>query len=360
MKIKIQQFLFGKSHSWSVTGKGLARSFLNKGLSVDLVSTDGLVEKFIDNDLRPFVATKIDNRYDLEVSYTAPKNFPIYLNRSNNRFGIWNYEFDHIPTGFSKYINSIDKFLPSSKWFYDICLKNGIKEDKMCVVPHGIDYVLYDNVEPLKLDTKKSIKLLMNIAQPHIRKNIPKTLEVYGKAFNKKDDVCLVIKVVDKKPEMSFDLCFSDIFKKFKAKYPDHAEIIVLKDYIPNIGSLYKACDILFMLPNAEAFHLPSLEALYCGLVVINSNYGGQLDFLSDKNSILVNGKMIRAPKEAQYWIPNTNSSMFEPDMNEAVDKLRYVVNNLSSVKNGLTFDKDLFNKFSWENATNIILGLKK
>ena len=321
-----------------------------------MVSTDGLCEKFIDNDLKPFIVQRTQPRYDLELSYTAPRNFPTYLNKSNRRNGIWNYEFDHIPLGFSKFINSIDKFLPSSNWFYNICLNAGIKPEKIKVVPHGVDYKLFDNVVPMKLNTTKSIKLLMNVAQPHIRKNIFGTLDVYGKAFNKKDDVCLVIKVSEKKPEMSFELSFTEILKKFKTKYPEHAEILIIKEYIPNIGELYKACDILFMLPNAEAFHLPSLEALYCDLVVINSNYGGQLDFLNENNSILVNGKMIRAPREAQYWIPDVKASMFEPDINDAVDKLRHCVFNLSSVKEKLKVDKNIFKHFSWENAADLIL----
>lgn len=359
MRIKIQQFLFGKNHSWSVCGKNLGRSFIKKGHDVEFISTDGFDEKFIEEDLKPYVRDNPTGKYDLQLSYTAMKNFPVFLNEKwgGKRFGIWNYEFDCLPSGFAKYATTVDMFLPSSKFFYDICVKNKISESNMKVIPHGVDWEHFDNAKPMTLNTNKKIKILMNIAQPHIRKNIKGTLEAFGKAFTSKDDVCLVIKVVDKKPESQFEVSFQDEFRKFKNKFPNHGECLVLKDYIKDIAPLYKSCDIFFMLPCAEAFHLPSAEALGSGCVVFSSNYGGQLDFLNNNNSYLINGKMVKA--KGQYWTSSPYSAMFEANTDEAAEKLKYVVGNIDLVKNSLEKPGDsLKNHFSWDNAVDMILEM--
>lgn len=360
MKIKIQQFLFGKSHSWAVCGKNLARSFIRNGHDIDLISSDGVISEYLDEDLLPFLKSKPNNHYDMQLSYTAMKNFPFYLNSGNrNRFGIWNYEFDILPQGFGKYVSFTDKFLPSSKFFYDICLKNNISADMMEIVPHGIDWERFENAVAMPLRTEKKVKLLMNFGQNHIRKNIDGTLEAYAQAFDRKDDVCLVIKGTDKRPVAQFEVSFPDILERWKRKHPNHPEILVMNNYIPRIEELYRACDALFMLPNAEAFFLPALEMLGSGGAVITSNYGGQLDFLNNDNALLVNGRMVRAPKEAQYWSASPFASMFQPDVNDAVDKLRLCVKNIDHYKRQSRNNiEQIKNTFNWNAVTQQIIGL--
>jgi glycosyltransferase involved in cell wall biosynthesis len=221
-----------------------------------------------------------------------------------------------------------------------------------------VDWELFKTTEPMKLNTTKSVKILVNLAQPHIRKNMMGTLNAFGKAFTKKDYVCLVLKVVDKQVKAPFEQSFSELFKIFNAKYPNHAECLIIKDYVPSIESLYKACDILFMLPTAEAFFLPAIEALAAGCVVITSNYGGQLDFLTKENSFLINGKMVRAPQQAQYWTPSVYSQMFQADEDEAARVLRDVVENLSDVKKNIQKPTDeLKKKFSWDSVAETLIS---
>jgi glycosyltransferase involved in cell wall biosynthesis len=358
MKCKIQQFLFGANHSWAVVGKNTARALLKRGHQVDLVSTDGVKDEYVDDDLRPYIKQKPDNNYDMQFSYTALHNFPKYLAAgTKNKFGMWTYEFDKIPQGFAKYYKCANKFTVPSKFFYDICINNGISADALRILPHGVDYERFQNATPMKLSTSKKYKFLINIAQPHIRKNLPGTLEAFGKAFTNKDDVCLVIKVVDKKPDKLFEVSFRDEFNKFKKKYPNHAECIILDKYIPKIEELYKACDALFMLPNAEAFFFPAAEMLASGGLVITSNYGGQLDFLNNDNSILINGKMVRAPMNAQYWVPSRYASMFEPDTNEAAQKLIDCVNNFNNIKKEKlsNLSPQFREHFSWDNVAKML-----
>lgn len=364
MKVKIQQFLFAKNHSWSNVGKSIGRELLKKGHEVHFISTDGIEKEFTDPDLIPHIRNFPDRDYNLNFSYTAPKNYPLYLSGNNGlRCGMFAYEFPILPKNFIQNIagKNIDKFLPMSKWYYDVLVnENKISPEKLCLMPHGVNVSAFNLAQPMQLNTDKKIKILINITQLHIRKNLSGTLAAIGESLNKSDDVCLVLKIAEKKPQYPFELSFQDIYREFNKKYPNHVECLIIKDYIPNIESLYKACDILFLLSHAEAFSLTHLEGLVAGNVVFSSNFGGALDFLTDNNSFLIPGKLIKAPRQAQYWEPSAYNSFFEPDIKIAAEKLRYCIDNFDSVKKDkLSYvTPEVIEGFSWANQVSILENL--
>lgn len=376
VRVLFQQFL-GQNHSWSVVGQNLARAFLSLNHDVDLVSTNG--DQYFPTDLlpykkenpvkilektgavgSPFNTPELKNfQYDAQISYTAPLNFPHYLSHgSKNRFAIWNYETTVIPLYLIKYFSYPDLILPSSQFSKDIFIQNSIPEEKMIVVPHGIDYQALNSAAPLELKTKKSFKIAANIAQIHIRKNLPGLLQAYGQAFNKKDDVCLVLKVSLKEPTQPHELSFRSIFSEFKKAFPQHAEIEVVSTFLPNIGSLYQACDVVYSLPHAECFWLPGLEGAACGKPSIVSRYGGQLDYLNNDNSYLVDGTMIPAPAKSQYWSASSKAQMFSPDLSQATDILRHVYSHQAELKEKDILLREMSARYSWKNAAEQILSL--
>ncbi len=229
----------------------------------------------------------------------------------------------------------------------------------MVVVPHGVNAELYKNAKPYAIKSKKKIKILANIAQPHVRKNIDGLLDAYGKAFTNKDDVVLLFKIVMKEPTEYFEVSAKKELNKFRNKYPKAGEIEVITEFIPNIESLYQAADIVFTLSKAECFYLPFIEAYACNKLVISPRYGGQLDHLNDDNSLLVDGSVEAAPMDMQYWTGSPNAVAFKPNVDDAVDKLRYAVNNYNELiekfKPGMS---RVTEKLTWDNIADQILGL--
>lgn len=365
MKVKIQQFLFGKNHSWANVGKSIGRELLKRGHEVHFFSTDGIKKEFLDDDLAPHVRNIIDQSYDLNFSYTAPQNFTKYLGGNNGlKVGMWAWEYPILPRTFIPSIagKSVDQFATVSKWYNNVCIDNKIPKEKLTLIPHGVDVNKFLNTEPLKLKTDKEIKILINITQLHIRKNLAGTLAAIGESLNKNDDVCLVLKISQKKPEYPFELNFNEIYKEFNKKYPNHVECLIIKEYIPNIESLYKACDITFLLSRAEAYSLTHAEGLTSGHIVFSSAYGGALDFLSEDNSFLIPGKLIRAPRISQYWDPDVRNSFFDPDIKIAAEKLRYCIDNFDEVKkNKLSYvTPEIINNFGWDKQVSILEKLIK
>jgi len=373
MKILWQGFC-GRNFSWSVCAQNICRELIKLGHDVHMFSTNG--NQYFPEDLKPNLIGFInedepnhifgrmpDQKFDMQLSYTCLKNFSHYFLRGDqNRFGIWNYETTVVPKSFIKHYKSVDKVLPSSNFSKKIFTDNGMPEDHQVVISHGINPEQFLNKDKYPLKTKKKIKFLVNIAQPHLRKNIPNVFKAYGKAFTKADDVCLVIKIAKKSPQPKTDsVPFDDIYRNFCKEFKNHAEVEIISDFIVDIVPLYNVCDVVFSMSYCECFWLPGIEAVAANKIIIHPNYGGALDFLNENNSILIPGKEIRADIRLQYWEPSPYAKMFEPNVEKATQALKDVYNNYEDYLKKFTPGmQEVAAEYTWENATKKIMDLVK
>jgi len=367
MKVLIRQFL-GKNHSWSCCGWGIATALITQGHQVDLFSTDGV--KHLPENLRPHLIGYVeengnqvfgklpDGEYDAQISYTALKNFPHYLSNGNQkRIGIWCYEWfgkNVLPTGFAKQHKACDWLCAPSNQSKIIFMDSGIPEDKIRVVPHGIHVNSYRQTATMILPTKKQFKLLANIAQNHLRKNIPGLLEAYGKAFTNKDDVCLILKAKDKPVTFPFEVSISACLKDFNQKYPHHAEVKMISDFIDDMSALYRSIDCVYTMTFGEGFYFPGLEGIAAGKMSIAPDQGGQIDFLKcHENAFLVSGKEERANPKSMYWEPKVNASWYRPNIDHAVEQLRSAYQNHESFNQRVAGQQaEVLVKYDWKEIT--------
>ncbi len=372
MKVLIQQFM-AANHSWSICGQNISRSLIKRGHDVHMFSTNGIKHfprglepnliGYLDENTKQTFGKLPDAEYNMQLSYTAMKNFPQYLSHgSTNRFGIWTYEFRNaFPDGFAKHYRETDQMLPPSNFAKQVFQEAGIPVSHMTVVPHGINFDEVDSAEPYKLKTRKNTTIGIILGQIHRRKNLDGMLAMYGQAFTKQDDVCLVLKVQDREPKQGFELSFKDIFNQFLSKFPNHAEVEIIREFVPNIYSLYKACDILFMATNCEGFGMPAAEAHSLGRINIVSNYGGFLDFTNQDNALMVEGKEFTVPSNYLYWTNKGGAKAFMPDIDSGVSQLRFAVANkeqlLDKYKANIIMARE---KYNWDTITDQILGLCK
>jgi glycosyltransferase involved in cell wall biosynthesis len=68
---------------------------------------------------------------------------------------------------------------------------------------------------------------------------------------------------------------------------------------------------------------------------------------------------MIRADPKMQYWTPNIHNTVFNSDVIDAANKLRYAVSNYDELLNRfLPNMKQAVKKYTWENSAKKILEL--
>ena len=143
------------------------------------------------------------------------------------------------------------------------------------------------------------------------RKNIPLMIKCFLQAFtNNPNPPALLLKinganfsVLDRKETVAR---IDEIKNKFSEA-----------DIIPNVYLLHgdltiKEMAMLYNNPkikgfvsctHGEGFGRPLLEASCCGLPVIASKWSGQMDFLNDKESLMINGHLGEIP-DSQVWEP--------------------------------------------------------
>ena len=143
------------------------------------------------------------------------------------------------------------------------------------------------------------------------RKNIPLMIKCFLQAFtNSPNPPALLLKtnvasfsILDKKETVTR-------IEEIKNKFSE-------ADVIPNIYLIHgdltiKEMAMLYNNPkikgfvsctHGEGFGRPMLEASCCGLPVIASKWSGQMDFLNDKESLMINGHLAEIP-DSQVWKP--------------------------------------------------------
>ena len=174
------------------------------------------------------------------------------------------------------------------------------------------------------------------------RKDIGTLVKVFYESFaNKKKQPALVLKtsgatfsILDREE------CLEKL-KKIKSEFPSDWKL-------PNVyllhGNLNKEemnylynhpkVKCMVSLTHGEGFGRPLLEATMTGLPVIATAYSGQLDFLSQENSMLLPGKLENIPKSAVWEdILIAESQWFVCDQGAVYKTLNYTFQNYEEFK---------------------------
>jgi glycosyltransferase involved in cell wall biosynthesis len=358
--------MFGTHHSWAVTIRSLFAEFIAMGHDPYIQSINGFsaapkrwAEHYDKDCLEP----------DLDICYTAPLNFPTrFKSRAKKKMAIYNFETIPLPTMWKDSHKDIDFVLPSSNFSKKVFLDAGWPEEKCIVVPHGINPVDFKNKDKIRLINDKTFRFL-NVSINHYRKNIDLLVDAYYSAFSSKDDVCLVLKTKISPPTRKPSRFECDVVGQIKKVQLDYInsgrprdslpQLELLEERYPTMVPLYNSCDVLVSAASAEGFGLPLLEGLAAGMLVVAPRCTGQLDFLNDNNSLLVDVKTMRADPKYQYWTISKESWTYLPIKESLAEQMRNAFENRDSLKESLSVETaKTLETFTWENAAKQILEI--
>ena len=215
----------------------------------------------------------------------------------------------------------------------------------------GVDENIFKPIDDSSLDLVDDIK--EDFAFLHVglwgkggygedRKDISKLVKIFYESFaNKKQQPALILKtnaatfsILDREE------CLNKI-NNIKSMFP--------KDWnLPNVyllhGSLsseemnklynHPKIKSFISLTHGEGFGRPMLEASMVGLPVITSGWSGQLDFLSQTDSMLLGGELVQVP-HSQHWkdIIIPDSQWFNVNEQQAYKAMNYCFENYDEVK---------------------------
>lgn len=352
--------MLGTHHSWAVTMRSLIREFISLNQDLYLSSVNGYAA------CPEWISSRIKDirESDIDFAYTLPRNFEArFKSKKAKKLALYNYESSVLPPEWRGVHKFIDFALPSSNYSKEVFIQNGWPEEKCVVIPHGIDLNDFkDKNSKVTLNSKKSFKFL-NISIPHYRKNVGLLVEAYYSSFTESDDVVLVLKTSLSKPKYLFECDVITEIQKVQQKFLGKKlpQIEIVQDKYESIVPLLNTCQVLVSASASEGFGLPLLEGLAAGNIVIAPRATGQLDFLNDSNSLLVDAKEVSAGPEYQYWRPTAGSKVYRPSVEHLAFQMKKAFDNYNSLKGELGPNAvSVAKKFTWNRAAKMILELGK
>jgi len=254
-----------------------------------------------------------------------------FLFKNKTNLGNWIWEFE---TGFGKYADAckyLDGIVTQNNYVYN-CIKKYLPAD----------YPIYNYLYPFIINTnnlieKNKIREKFNIPidkfavffnfdynSSYDRKNPEAVLSAFHSAFKDNENACLVLKTTNQKN-------YSDYVTNFLRLINDYnlsSRIYIIDEFLDKIQmlSLINACNVYISLHRAEGFGLGLLEAMFLGKPVIGTNYSGNLDFMNQDNSILIDAPLVPANtdfgpyKDVELWA--------EPDILNAASALKNLYDN--------------------------------
>jgi glycosyltransferase involved in cell wall biosynthesis len=151
----------------------------------------------------------------------------------------------------------------------------------------------------------------------------------------------------------------ADYIKRFCPKPSEHPHIVHIGSAIPekDLAVLYNMCQCYVSPSRGEGWGMPFLESGACGLPVIASRCSGQLDFLTDYNSYLIDIEGYDMGSQEIKEISSYYEGVpFAVLGNKFVEKLketmRHVYCNYSEAqaKSNL-LKEDIENNFTWKHT---------
>jgi len=223
--------------------------------------------------------------------------------------------------------------------------------NKIKVVPHGVNNELFYPKE--KNNEKFTFLVSKGWRNLEDRGGTQYAIQAFLEEFTNKDNVELIVKINPAYGIPDINNMVEQIRPKDKSDYPP-IRINIDNIHYSKLVDLYNKADVFVMSTRAESFGIPGIEAMACGLPVITTNFGGQVDYCNEKNSWLVGGNLVEMQQELMYegikWL-TPNISEIRKAMREAYENKEIVKSkSKEAIKTG--------NIFTWDSTANLIVTL--
>lgn len=233
--------------------------------------------------------------YDTVIIHTTPEFWSKYREEGKTNIGYTVWETDSLHYTWPDYINTaVDKVLVPCDWNRDVFVSSGVTVP-VYVVPHVVDEFDFnkaENCESLLNVPDKDTFLFYNINQWTERKNPLATIKAYWTAFQKDENVGLVLKTYGSNYSAPERDAIKTTIKRLKQMIvlPKYPPIYLILDMLSEdeIIALHKRCDCYIALDRAEGWGMSTSTAGAAGNPVISTGYGGVLQYLNSNNSYLV------------------------------------------------------------------------
>lgn len=317
-------------------------------------TTHGALQTRVD----PLINRKLPHK--IQITHLTPENFPRFKNPAcyNVAYTVW--ETDTLPDGWVPLINTMDEVWVPSAWNKEVFEKNGVTKPIYKIV-HGIAPPDLSDAKPIKMNVGEDHFIFYAIFQWIERKNPLGLLKAYLTEFKENEKVRLAIKTY----RLGTSAQEKEIIKnqieavKKSLNLPSYPKILFFSDLFTaeQLKGFHLRGDCCVLPHRGEGFSLAAAEAMSYGKPTIATRYSGNLEFMNDDNSFLVDYQL--TPVSGMIF-PNYNAYMTwaDPNIIQLKEHMRYVFENREEAQEIADRGRQtILEQFNWTTAGQAMLA---
>lgn len=235
------------------------------------------------------------------------------------------WEFGAIPSAWGDDLrNVVDEIWVPSAYVRDMYVAGGVPEDRVQVVPNGVDLDRFTpEGPPLELDAPAEGRRFLFVGGAIGRKGIDVLLTAWQRAFAGRDDVTLIVK------DFGGNGVYASADRSALRQLAEPGRlprVVLIEDDLSDAdqAALFRSCDVLVHPYRGEGFAMPVLEAMASGLPVIATQGGPTDEFLPDDAGWRLRSRRAPLPGGSLEGMPTVSEPWWlEPDADHLVTLLQ-------------------------------------
>lgn len=214
--------------------------------------------------------------------------------------GWWPWELAVFPKAWKPYaFELVDEVWASSQFLYDMYKQATDKPVKLVPLAVSVARMKPYPRKHYGLPEKKFLFLyIFDFNSSVARKNPMAAVQAFKQAFKPKDNtVGLVLKTMNTKPN-------NPEWQAFLKECQTDKRIQLITETLdrPEVLGLINACDAYVSLHRAEGFGRTLAEAMLLGKPVVATNYSGNVDYMTQSSTYLVDANLINIKDSEYQW----------------------------------------------------------
>ena len=273
------------------------------------------------------------------------------------------FETDSIPPDWVGRLNQMDEVWVPTSFNVETFAAAGVTAP-IHVVPGGVDATLFrPGLRPLRIPGVRGT-VFLSIFEWAFRKGWDVLLSAWADAFGPDDDVSLVLRTsavtgsVGETPPIDQRIdAHLELLGKGRA---DVAPIVVLEHplSLADLPRLYAAADAYVSASRGEGWGRPILEAMACRIPVVATRWSGNLDFMDDDNSILLDIEGLQAIDHRAEFAFYRGHRWAEPSQAHLTEVFQRLAADPALRKRlGSRGRSDVERRWQWKQVTQAVVG---
>lgn len=279
-----------------------------------------------------------------------------FKNSGDYKIAFTTTEVDGIPGNWVKCLNEMDEIWATSNFAKKAFKDSGVVKP-IFTMHEGVDPDLFHpGIAPFASPPKEKFRFFTNFAWGK-RKGVDVLFKAFRQEFSKKEDVCLMVKVLKSYHGHKIKDELKLVYDRRGAAQVYIYDIEVQRY---ELARMYNMGHVFLWPSRGEGFGLPPLEALACGMPVIASNHSSHLEFLLKDGKplpgvLLLEGKVALYDGGDSLYYPGFN--WFNPSVADLRKKMRFALENYKKLKEqALETSQYVRNEWAWSKTQEAIV----